>query len=171
METEPETLKLWHRMASSLQSCIKYRHSLKQTVADINVTEIFIKRNGETDEDAVTFWSQLMAVRGLKAAMEAVFQSSFKKGWSKDHCKMVQQISLSKKSQVTAECIEFVNQSIRKNQSIWNLRPASLAKAKDLVLSPIPFQSPTVVSTSTTISEPLAPTKVAMEKETRHYSK
>ena len=55
METEPETLKVWHRMVSSLQSYIKYRHSLKETAADIYVTEIFMKRHGQRDEDAVMF--------------------------------------------------------------------------------------------------------------------
>jgi hypothetical protein len=152
-------------MASSLQSCIKYRHSLKQTVSDINVTEIFIKHNGQTDEDAIVFWTQLMAVTGLKEHMEAIFQSSFKKGWSKDQRKMVQQIALSKYSQVTSEFIEYVSQSIRRNESLWSLRRISFPKAKDSLLSrPVPFQSPTVAST--TISEPLAPTKVATEKET-----
>jgi hypothetical protein len=58
METEPEMLKLWHRMASSLQRCIKYRHSLKQTVADINVTEIFIKRHGQTDSKQMKMLSR-----------------------------------------------------------------------------------------------------------------
>ena len=163
METEPETLKVWHRMVSSLQSYIKYRHSLKETAADIYVTEIFMKRHGQRDEDAVMFWSQLMAVKSLKAHMEAVFQSSFKRGFSKDEGKVVQQIALSKKSQVTSECIEYVSQNIRRNKSLWTLRPVSFLKAKDVVLSPVPFQSPTVVSS--TISEPEAPTKVAMEKE------
>ena len=58
MEIEPETLKVWHRMVSSLQSYTKYRHSLKQTAADIYVTEIFMKRHGQRDEDADTIWGQ-----------------------------------------------------------------------------------------------------------------
>ena len=133
MDTEPETLKLWHRMASSLQSCIKYRHSLKQTVSDINVTEIFIKHNGQTDEDAIVFWTQLMAVTGLKEHMEAIFQSSFKKGWSKDQRKMVQQIALSKYSQVTSEFIEYVSQSIRRNESLWSLRRISFPNLHKII--------------------------------------
>ena len=76
---------------------------------------------------------------------------------------------MSKKSQVTSECVEYVSQNIKRNKSLWTLRPVSFLKAKDVVLSPVPFQSPTVVSS--TISEPEAPTKVAMEKETRNYSK
>ena len=54
MDDEPETLSLWSEMIAALKSYIKYGPSLKEIVSDINVTDIFIKRNGERDEDAIT---------------------------------------------------------------------------------------------------------------------
>ena len=66
MDDEPEALSLWSEMIAALKSYIKYGSSLKEIVSDINVTDIFIKRNGERDEDAITFWSQIITVKGVK---------------------------------------------------------------------------------------------------------
>ena len=47
-EMEPETLSLWHKMIEALKSHIKYSYSVKKTVSDIKVTDIFC----DLDEEA-----------------------------------------------------------------------------------------------------------------------
>ena len=61
-EVEPETLSLWHKMIEALKSHIKYSHSVKKTVSDIKVTDIFC----ELGEDAGEFWGQLLKEKNLK---------------------------------------------------------------------------------------------------------
>ena len=78
-EMEPETLPLWHKMIAALRSHIKYNKSVKKTVVDINVTDIFC----DLDEEAVHFWSQLLADRSLKSNMETLLGCTFKKGGGK----------------------------------------------------------------------------------------
>ena len=47
-----ETLPLWYYTIGALKSYIKYSDSVKKTVSDIKVTDIFC----ELHEDAVEFW-------------------------------------------------------------------------------------------------------------------
>lgn len=49
MELEPETLPLWYDMIKALKSHAKYSKSVKETVSDVKVTDIFC------DQDAVAF--------------------------------------------------------------------------------------------------------------------
>ena len=51
MELEPETLALWHKMIEAIKSHIKYSYSVKKTVSDIKVTDIFC----DLDQQAVEF--------------------------------------------------------------------------------------------------------------------
>ena len=55
IDAEPEILSLWSKMVAALQSHINYGPCVKQIVEDINVTDIFIKLEGDKDEDALPF--------------------------------------------------------------------------------------------------------------------
>ena len=72
MDAEPETLSLWSKMVAALKSHISYGPCVKQIFSDINVTDIFINREGGRDEDAITFWSQLIATNEVKTEVETI---------------------------------------------------------------------------------------------------
>ena len=111
MDAEPETLSLWSKMVDALKSHISYGHCVKQIVSDINVTDIFIDREGDRDEDAIIFWSQLIAIKGVKNEVETMLSHSLKRG--KDRGTMVQQIPLSRNTEITKEFIAYVITKIR----------------------------------------------------------
>ena len=111
-EVEPETLPLWHKMIEALKSHIKYGYSVKKTVVDINVTDIFC----DLDAEAVHFWSQLLADRSLKTNMETLLGCTFKRGGSKVK---VQQIPLSRDTEISQGFIDFVANRIRSTERLW----------------------------------------------------
>lgn len=131
----PETLLLWSKMVAALKSHISYGSSVKQQVSDINVTDIFIKHDGERDEDAMTFWSQLIAVKGVKIEVETMLSHSLKRG--KDRGKVVQRIPLSRNTEITKEFIAFVTTKIRNTPSLWNVGVVNFMKSKASVSSEI----------------------------------
>jgi hypothetical protein len=112
MELEPETLSLWYDMMRALKSHIKYSHSVKKTVSDIKVTDIFCN----LDQAAVQFWGQLLADRSLKSNMETLLGCTFKKGGGKVR---VQQIPLSRDTEITQGFIDFVANRIRSTERLW----------------------------------------------------
>ena len=111
-EVEPETLSLWHKMIEALKSHIKYSHSVKKTVSDIKVTDIFC----ELGEDAGEFWGQLLKEKNLKTNMETLLGCTFKKGGGKVR---VQQIPLSRDTEITQGFIDFVANRIRSTERLW----------------------------------------------------
>jgi hypothetical protein len=135
MDAEPETLSLWSKMVAALKSHISYGPCVKQVVSDINVTEIFIKRDGDRDEDAITFWSQLIATPGVKNEVETMLSHSLKRG--KDRGVMVQRIPLSRNTKITKEFIAYVTSKIRNTQSLWNVGAIGLTKSKPPTVSEI----------------------------------
>ena len=106
MDAEPDTLSLWSTMVAALKSHISYGPGVKQLVSDINVTDIFIKRDGARDEDAITFWGQLISVQGVKMTVETMLSHSLKRG--KDRGKVVQRIPLSRNTEITEELLHSV---------------------------------------------------------------
>ena len=112
MDLDPETLPLWYDMIGALKSHIKYSHSVKETESHINVTDIFC----HIDEKAVQFWGQLLADRSLKSNMETLLGCSFKKGGSKVK---VQQIPLSRKTEISQGFIDLVANRIRSTERLW----------------------------------------------------
>lgn len=127
-EVEPETLPLWHKMIEALKSHIKYSYSVKKTVVDINVTDIFC----DLDAEAVHFWSQLLADRSLKTNMETLLGCTFKKGGGKVK---VQQIPLSRDTEISQGFIDFVANRIRSTERLWTCT-AVKGLNESLLLSP-----------------------------------
>jgi hypothetical protein len=111
-EMEPETLSLWHKMTEALKSHIKYSSSVKKTVSDIKVNDIFC----ELHEDAVEFWSQLLKEKDLKTNMETLLGCTFKRGGGKVK---VQQIPLSRDTEISQGFIDFVANRIRSTERLW----------------------------------------------------
>jgi len=115
-------------MIGALKSHIKYSHSVKETESHINVTDIFC----HIDEKAVQFWGQLLADRSLKSNMETLLGCSFKKGGSKVK---VQQIPLSRKTEISQGFIDLVANRIRSNERLWTCT-AVKGLNETLLLSP-----------------------------------
>jgi hypothetical protein len=111
-QLEPETLSLWYDMIRALKSHIKYSHSVKKTLSDIKVTDIFC----ELHQDAVEFWGQLLKDCCLKRNMEVVFGRAFTRGGGKVK---VQQIPLSRDTEITQDFIDFVANRIRSTERLW----------------------------------------------------
>ena len=110
-QLEPETLSLWYDMIRALKSHIKYSHSVKKTLSDIKVTDIFC----ELHQDAVEFWGQLLKDSCLKRNMETVFGRAFTRGGGKVK---VQQIPLSRDTEITQGFIDFVANRIRSTERL-----------------------------------------------------
>ena len=72
-------------------------------MSDVNVTDIFIKHDGEIDEDAVSFWSQLIAAKGMKNHMETILSCTFKRGVGRDG--FVHRIPLSRNTEISEDFI------------------------------------------------------------------
>jgi hypothetical protein len=167
MDAEPDTLSLWSTMVAALKSHISYGPGVKQLVSDINVTDIFIKRDGARDEDAITFWGQLISVQGVKMTVETMLSHSLKRG--KDRGKVVQRIPLSRNTEITEEFIAFVTTKIRNTPSLWSVGAVNVIKSK----APTEFE----IEVTETIPEfPITPgptETISMAKEqerTRKYS-
>ena len=79
-------------MIKSIDGKVKYARGLNYSVSDVKVTDIFLTKSGKVDEDAVSFWSQLIANRGIKLSVETEFQGQLKRS-GRDR---VQQIPLRK---------------------------------------------------------------------------
>ena len=80
MDHEPMTLSVWADMSEELKSCIKYSRCVEEGVSDVNITDIFIKHDGEIDDDAVAFWSQLIAVKGMKTTWKLCYRAHLREG-------------------------------------------------------------------------------------------
>ena len=93
-EMEPETLSLWHNMTEALKSHIKYSYSVKKTVSDIKVTDIFSEL---LHEDAVEFWGQILKEKNLRINMETLLGCTFKKGGGKVKVQRLTTIPMSRK--------------------------------------------------------------------------
>ena len=109
---EPETLPLWYDMIKAVKSHIKYSHSVKKIVSDIKVTDIFC----DLHHDAVVFWSQLLADKNLKNDMESLLGCTLKRGGGKVK---VQQIPLSRGTEISQDFIDFVARRIRTAERLW----------------------------------------------------
>jgi hypothetical protein len=171
MDDEPETLSLWSEMIAALKSYIKYGPSLKEIVSDINVTDIFIKRNGERDEDAITFWGQIITIKGVKNEVETLLSHTLKR--RKERGIMVQQIPLSRSSEISKEFIEYVIEKIRNTPSLWKVGDVKFMKSKASTKSEIELTE--TIPTETIPAFPVTPgpieTTIATEPEhTRNYS-
>jgi isocitrate dehydrogenase len=128
MDAEPDTLSLWSTMVAALKNHISYGPGVKQLVSDINVTDIFIKRDGARDEDAITFWSQIITIKGVKNEVETLLSHTLKR--RKEKGIMVQQIPLSRSSEISKEFIEYVIEKIRNTPSLWNVGDVKFMKSK-----------------------------------------
>ena len=146
MDGEPETLSLWSKMVATLKSHIIYGPCVKQIVSDINVTDIFINREGGRDEDAITFWSQLIATNGVKTEVETMLSHSLKRG--KDRGIMVQRIPLSRNTEIAKEFIAYVTTKIRNTPSLWNVGTVNFMKSKAPKISEIEHRHSGCIITS-----------------------
>jgi hypothetical protein len=115
-------------MIEALKSHIKYSYSVKKTVSDIKVTDIFC----ELHEDAVGFWGQLLKKKDVKTNMESLLGCTFKKGGGK---MKVQQIPLSRDTEISQGFIDFVANRIRSTERLWTCT-AVKGLNESLLLSP-----------------------------------
>jgi len=140
MDHEPVTLSVWADMSEELKSCIKYSRCVEEGVSDVNVTDIFLKHDGEIDEDAVAFWSQLVAVKGMKNQMETMLSCTFKRGGGRGG--FVHRIPLCRSTEISEGFITFVANKIRNTPSLWNIDEVTFTKSK--------------ASTSSVVSDPIS---------------
>jgi hypothetical protein len=167
MEMEPETLPLWHKMIEAIKSHIKYSSSVKKTIVDIKVTDIFC----DLDEKAVHFWGQLLAERSMKSMMETLLGCTLKKGGGKVR---VQQIPLSRDTEISQDFIDFVARKIRTTERLWTCSSVDgLNRACTIIEQP----STTTTYIATPIAEiPITPgptetiTRTTEPEHTRNYS-
>ena len=162
MELEPETLSLWYDMIKAIKSHIKYSHSVKKIVSDIKVTDIFC----DLDDDAVVFWSQLLADRILKNGMETLLGCTLKRGGGKVK---VQQISLSRGTEISQDFIDFVARRIRTTERLWTCTSVNgLNHTSTVIEQP----STTTTHTTTSIVEfPITPGPIEMTTTTEESRK
>jgi hypothetical protein len=126
---EPATLSLWDQIIKSIESKAKHTIGLSDAIADVKVTDIFFDWRGEVDENAVSFWSQLIASRGIKSSIETEFQGQLKRGGTPPN--KVQQIPLRKDIELSEGFKENIRNKIRQTQSLWTVhRPTVLGRIK-----------------------------------------
>jgi hypothetical protein len=127
MEDEPATLSIWDQIVQSIESKVKYTRGLTCAISDVKVTDIFYTKSGKVDEDAITFWSQLIAHRGIKTSIETEFQGELKR-WGAVY--KVSQIPLRKDLNLSEGFKEFIKKKIRQTPSLWKIERVALFKPK-----------------------------------------
>ena len=125
MEDEPATLSIWDQIVQSIESKVKYTRGLTCAISDVKVTDIFYTKSGKVDEDAIMFWSQLIAHRGIKTCIETEFQGELKR-WGAVH--KVSQIPLRKDLNLSGGFKEFIKKKIRQTPSLWKIERVALFK-------------------------------------------
>ena len=91
-------------MTKYIESFINYSREVSEVLKYVKITTIFVKLNGEEDDDAINFWSQLLAHKHLKACMETELGHAFQRGGKKK----VHQIPVSKHTRMCEDFKAYV---------------------------------------------------------------
>ena len=162
MEDEPETLSLWDEIVQGIENKVKYSRDVNYAISDVKVTDIFYTKRGKVDEDAVTFWSQLIANRGIKDSIETEFGGQLKRGGSS----RVQQIPLRKDLTISAEWKEVIKRKIRQIPSLWQIkRRVSLFEPMMKVIEePVVIDGPETLAEAIMDGETMTPSQSEGQK-------